>query len=162
MKGRVLNIKKTTLLRLSFILNLILYLSLTAVSFVFLGESNNYFFLFCFLVGIHLIIKGMLFRLDSSCYFGNILLFIGVTYFYSLWMNILVVYPVFILCAFAFASLVCVCFFSQPVHLYLAVFCLFVSVVLLLYLFKIISLPLFLAILVGSVLLLLVRILTLK
>lgn len=162
MRGRLLNIKKTTLLRLSFILNLILYVIVTALCYKNFEEENLYFFLFCIFVGIHLLLKSMLFRLDSSCYFGNLLLGIGAFYLYCWWLDILFIYTVFIMLVFAFSSFTNYCYFSQPLHLYLSFSCLFVAIGLGLYHIKLISLLFFLAIVVGSMLLLVVRFLTMK
>ena len=162
MRGRILNMKKTTILRLSFIINSLLFVVLTTISIIFLGKNDNYFFLFCFFVGLHLIVKSMMFKLDSSCYFGSLLFFLAVFYFYSQYLNILYIYPVFVVLCFGNSSLLAFYYFSQPLHGILAFSLFFVAIGLLIYQIKFISLIVFLAIVAVVVLLLVIRFLTIK
>ena len=162
MRGRVLNIKKTTLLMLSFILQTLLFLCLSTITIFVWKQENLYLFVFMLCVGIHLIFKSLLFRLDSACYFGIVLFCLGIFYFYCFYLKILPFYVVFVLISLAIASLVCGMFFSQPLHYTFVVFCIFLVIGVLLFLIKNISLIVFLAIVVVSVLLLVVRILSFK
>ena len=162
MKGRFLGIKKTTILRLSFIVNLLFFAIVTLLDYLYIKNNNHFFYIFCFFVAMHLINKSILFKFDSSCYFGNILLFISFFFFYCNYLGILFLYPFFILLSFAVASFVTDCAFDEPFHFFLSLSILFASFALLLYLFKFISLAIFLAITGAVVLLLVIRFFTMK
>ena len=162
MKGRVLNIKKTTILRLSFILSIILFVSASVLGGVFLEDKNTWFFFFCFFVGCHLLIKSALFHLDSSCLFGHVLFYIGIFYFYCIWFDIIKFLPVFILLSFAVGCFFTHCIFDRPFQLFLSFSIFFVDIGLLLLIINLISFWIFLAIIVFSVLLLVVRFFTIK
>ena len=162
MRGRILNIKKTTILRLSFIINAVLFVILSSLSVIFLDNNDIYFFLFCFLVGVHLLVKSMLFKLDSSCYFGNLLFFLAAFYFYCQHIGIDYIYPFFVLLAFCISSFTIASFFDQPLHYFLAISLLFAAIGLLFYQIKLISLIVFLAIVAACVLLLVIRFFTMK
>ena len=162
MKGRVLNIKKTTILRLSFVLNTLLVCILSTLSFALKMENDDYFFIFCLLSGLHFIIKSALFRLDSSCYFGSLLFFVGAFYFYCHAFSIDYLYIVFVLLAFSISSMVTHCFFDRKIHLTMAISLFFASIFTFLFKTNLISLALFLAIIGVDVLLLIIRIFTVK
>lgn len=161
MKGRIFSIKKSTWLMISLILNIVIFLTLSIFSIVIDADYDNIFFLFCLGTGIHQIVKGVLFKFDSSCYLGISLLLVGFFYFFSKMIGILWLYPVFILLSFSFSSFSIGYFFKQPYHFFLSISLFFVCLGLLLFLFKIISVWFFVAILVCCVLLLIVRFLTL-
>ena len=158
MRSRFLSIKKSNWLIISAVLNLVIFLSLSIVCFVVLKLYNAWFFLFCINVGCHLILKGLLFKFDSSFYFGTVLLLVGALYFYSLGLDILHLYPVFILLSFSFASFITFLIFRQPFQLFLSLSLIFVTLGLLLFLLNLISVWIFLAITSASVLLFILKI----
>lgn len=160
MRGRLFSIKKTTWLKLSFILNLILFIVTTTVTLLFTRQYDLWFFIFCIFIGVHLIIRGALFKFDSSCYFGYLLLFVGAFYIYCLHLNILSFYSVFVIIAFALASLFTAHFYRQTFHYFLSFSLLFLSIGLILYLINLISLWIFLAIIGVVVISLVCRLLT--
>ncbi len=162
MRSRIFSIKKSSLLMFSAVINGALFIGGSLVSALVFNLYNAWFFIFCLSVGLHLIIKSLLFKYDSSCYFGIILFLIGNFYFYCLLFDILFLFPVFILLAFAGASVVTFYFFKQPYHLFLALSLFFVIIALLFFLLNKISIWIFLAIVGLSVLLLIVRYFTLK
>ena len=162
MKARVFTIKKSTLLNLSLAINFLLFVVASVLFCLFLENYNLWFFLFCVFVGLHLINKSVLFKFDSSCYFGVLLFLIGFLYFVALYFNIFNFYPVFVLSAFSFASLFTYAFFKQPFHLFLALSLFFATIGLLLFLLKFISVWIFVAIIAVSVILLIVRYFTLN
>lgn len=162
MKGRILGIKKTTILRLSFVLSIGLFLLLSTFSFTMSGFNDDYFFYFCLLAGIHQIVKAGLFHLDSACLFGGQLFFVGTFFFYCRWIEILFVFPTFILLAFSVSFFLCHCCFRRENQLFLAIFFLLASIFTFIFQMKLISLAIFLALVGISVLLLVVRFLTLK
>ena len=158
----MLNIKKTTILRSSFIFNMLLVLAFATLSFVFKGANDDYFFIFLTLLGLHLIIKSALFALDSTCYFGNTLFFIGSFYFYCQFVGLMRYYIAFVLLAFTTASFVTHCFFDRPFHFSLAISLFFVTIFTFMFMIKLISLDFFLAIIGVVVLLLVIRFFTMK
>lgn len=162
MNGRLCKIKKTTLLKLSFIINMFLFIISCVLSFFVFELPDLWFFNFCLFLGIHLIIKGGLFYLDSACYFGFILFFCGLFYIQNLILNILYVYPAFVILSFSISSLFTFCLFKEIYHFFLALSLLFVSIATLVYIIKLISVWIFLAIIGVVVLLLIGRYLLIK
>lgn len=162
MKARVLTIKKSTWLGLSLAVNIFLFATVSVLFCLLLKEYNLWFFAFCFFIGLLLINKSLLFKFDSSCYFGVLLFLIGILYFLAWWFNIINFYPVFVLTAFSFASFCTYLFFAQSFHLFLALSLIFVSIGLLLFLINLISIWIFLAIIGASVILLIIRYFTLN
>lgn len=162
MRGRIFRIKKTTILRLSFILNTLLFFASSILSFMFLKDYDLWFFNFCINMGVHLMVRSFLFRLDSSCYFGFLLFFIGIFYWHSFLFNIMAFYSVFIVLAFSMASFFTSHYFNQPFHSFLSISLILVAVDLLVFLIKLISIWFFLAIMLLIVILLICRYLTLK
>ena len=160
MRGRLLSIKKTTLLRLSFIISIILFITATTLTTILTREYDLWFFIFCITIGLHLIIRSILFKFDSSCYFGCLLFFVGVLYVYCLCLNILSHYLVFVIIAFSLASLLTAYFFKQPFHYFLAYSLFFLTIGLSLYLINFISLWIFLAIIGVVVISLICRFMT--
>ena len=154
MQGRLFSIKKTTILRLSFIINFILYFSSLVFSFTILKVDNLWFFSFCVFMGLELLIKSALFKHDSSCYFGISLFFIGFFYFYCYFLQILNIYIVFLLISFSFASFSTYSLFRQPFQLYGSLSLFFASISTFIYIINVISFSIFLALLGMNVLLL--------
>lgn len=154
MKGKILSVKKTTILKLSFLINSSLFLISLALSFTVLSIHNLWFFSFLIAVGGHLIVRSILFHLDSSCYLGSLLLSIGVLYFYSYFLDITNFYSVFILLSFVIASLCSGFIFKQNYHFGISFSLFFLAIFCFLYLLNLISLLIFLAIVLIDVLLL--------
>lgn len=162
MKARVLTIKKSTWLGLSLAVNMFLFATVSVLFCLFLKNYNLWFFAFCFFIGLHLINKSLLFKFDSSCYFGVLLFLIGLLYFFAFNFNIVNFYSVFIVSAFSFASFCAYIFFRQSFQLILALSLFFVTIGLLLFLINLISVWIFVAIIGVSVILLIVRYFTLN
>ena len=154
MRGRFLSIKKTTILRLSFILSMIIYATLTIFTMTTKSIENAWFYYFCILIGLFLITKSCLFRLDSSCYFGCILLFIGSFYFLAISYSIEYLFSVYVLLAFSLSSFSTYIFFNQPFQFYISLSLFFASVLTFIFILGIISLGFFLALIALVVLLL--------
>ncbi len=162
MKGRFLSIKKSTWLLISAIFNFIVFVTAATLSFTIYKQYDMWFFILCLCIGQHLIFKSFLFRFDSCLYYGTVLFLVGVLYPFAIYLQILRFYPVFILLAFAAASLFTFYFYNQPYHLILALSLFFVIIGLILFLINIISIWIFLAIIGASVVLLIIRFFTLK
>ena len=118
MRGRILSIKKTTILKLSFVINILLFQVSSVLSFVLVKNYDLWFFAFCIFIGLHLIIKSCLFKFDSSCYFGTMLLTVGLFYVYCSMLSIINFYPVFITLSMSLASFFTAFFYKQNFHLY--------------------------------------------
>ena len=157
MKGRVLNVKKTTILKVSFLINLLLFVGLSVLSVVVYAENDNYFYLFCLLYGFHLVLKSALFRLDSACYMGSILFFVGGFYFYCQCWGLMAFWGMFVVLSFGIGSFLTHCFFDRPLQLVFAISLFFVSISLFLLMINLISLSVFLAICFINVLLLTIK-----
>lgn len=152
MEGRVFKIKKTTILSVSFYLAFVLFLLFTLLSIFLFKNYYLWFFFFSLFVGGHLLIKSGLFRLDSSCYFGSVLFWIGV---FGIIVNSLGLYlmqSVYYILAFSFASFTTFCFFRQRFHLLLSLILIIIDIAWFCYKIKLIALPIFIAILVTCVL----------
>lgn len=162
MKARVLLIKKSSLLYLSLAVNILLFIIFSLSFCLTLENYNLWFFFFCLFVGAHLINKSLLFKFDSSCFFGAALLLIGLLYFVAYYFQIINFYSVFLLVSFSFASFSTYIFFQQNFQLALSLSLFFVSIGLLLYKIKLISFLIFLAIIGLSMILLIVRYFTLN
>lgn len=154
MRGRILTIKKTTILRLSFVFNFLMFLVMSVLSLVVIKNYDLWFFMFCIFIGLHLLIRSVLFKFDSSCYFGTLLLSIGLLYIYCLGFNITNFYANFIVLSFALASFITAFFFKQTFHYILSFSLIFVALDLLFYTINFISIWIFLAIITVIVLLL--------
>lgn len=154
MQGRIFSIKKTTILRLSFIINLMLYALSAILSLTIFKIYNLWYFSFSSFVGTQLIIKSALFRHDSSCFFGIILFLIGFFYFYCFYFDILKFFIVFLLLSFAISSFLTYYFFKQPFQLGVSLSLFFASLFTFIFISNIISLPIFLALMGCDVLLL--------
>lgn len=147
MRGRIFKIKKTTLLKLSFCINLLFYIIFTILSFICINIPNLWFFGFCFFIGVYLIIRSILFALDSSCYFGILLLCIGLFNYYSSLFDIINFGVVFVVLSFSIASLFTYYFFNQTFHLFLSISIYFVALDVFVFILNLISIWIFLAIL---------------
>ena len=156
MKGRIFGIKKTTVLKLSFVVTSTIFLLCSALSERLLSIPNLWFYSFLIATGIYLIIKSALFRLDSACFFGSLLLIMGVSYLYCYFLKILNFYSVFVLLSFSLASLFSGYFFKQNFQYLLSFSLFFIAIFCFLFLLNIISLWIFLAIIGLCVLLLVV------
>lgn len=162
MKSRVLSVKKSTWLSLSLVVNIFLFVTASVLFCLFLKDYNLWFFIFCLFIGLHLINKSLLFKFDSSCYFGVLLFLIGFLYFIAWWFDILNFYSVFVLISFSFASFCTYSFFHQSFQLFLALSLFFVTIGLFLFVINLISIWIFVAILALSVILLVIRYFTLN
>ena len=160
MRGRTLGIKKSIWLILSLVINAIIFATLSTFALMN-GKYNDIFYIFCLSTGIHLFFKSLLFKFDSSCYFGLTLFMIGTTYFLSQYLQVYYLYPAFITISFAFSSLVTGIVYKQPFQIFLAISLFFASLGLLLFLLKFISAWIFVAFAIVGVLLLVIRFFTL-
>ena len=159
MRGRVLGIKKSIWLILSLVINAIIFATLSAFALMN-GKYNDIFYIFCLSTGIHLFFKSLLFKFDSSCYFGLTLFMVGATYFLAQYFQVYYLYPAFIIISFAVSSLITGIVYKQPFQIFLAISLFFVSLGLVLFLLKFISAWIFVAFAIVGVLLLVIRFFT--
>lgn len=156
MRGRILRVKKTTLLIISVALCLSAIIGLGVTSWCN-GYKNEWFFIFCAFVGVHFLFRAYLMRVDSNFYLGIVMFLVGVSYFYCEMAGVLKIYPSFILLAFAFASFFTYFAYKQPFQFIIFLSLIFATFGLAFYLLNLLSLYIFLAFLLLSVLLLVCR-----
>ena len=120
MQGRILGVKKSTILQSCFWVNCALWLFFTLFSIFFWKNYYLWFFIFCFFTGLQQLAKSVLFKLDSACYFGFLLSLTGgigfVCYFVSLQYKFF-----YFLAAISLASVFTCLFTKQTLHLFFAV-----------------------------------------
>lgn len=121
MRGRILGIKKTTILAISFVLAFVFIIAATFLSTLLYRNYIIWFFFFCLFSGVHLLIKASLFRIDSSCYFGFLLFFVGLTGVLVQILGLFALQSVYFILAFALSSFATFCFFGQKFQLWIAI-----------------------------------------
>ncbi len=145
MRGRVFGIKKSTIMRASFLICLALCIFLVLFSIFYWKNYFLWFFIFCFFAGLQTIVKSMLFRLDSACYLGFLLIFLGVAGFCSYWFGLSYKY-FFLMSAAGLASECTFIFTKQKFHFFGGILLAVSAGVSYLYCLKIINLAIFLTI----------------
>ncbi len=152
MRSRIFKIKKSTILQASFALAFILF-CFTSIYFIFFSKFKDFWF-FAFLIeaGFCVLLRGAFLRIDSSYYFGALMLSIGALYFYCFFMNIFYVFPAFILMGFALASLFSYAFFHNRLHAKSFVFFIFCALFTFFFQINVLPLAFFVAIICFSVL----------
>ena len=128
MKGRLFGIKKTYLLRASVIFSIIYFFISTTLFFINFQIFDLWFYNFCISLSIFELTKGFLFKLDSSCYFGFLLLFLGLSG-YIYWLTNTIEFSLFyILLSFIFASIITYLKTGQKFHLIFSFSIIFVTI----------------------------------
>lgn len=152
MRGRIFGIKKTTILAISFYLAIVLIITATLLTTLLYKNYFVWFFFFCLFAGGHLLVKALLFRIDSSCYFGFLLFFVGLVGVLVQFLGLFELQSVYFILAFALASFATYCFFRQRFQLSIAL--ILFSIALAWFFYKINLLPfwIFIAILCAGVL----------
>ncbi len=149
MRGRVLGIKKTNILRCSFFIVWLLIITETVLSIVLLKNNYLWFYGFCLLLGLHLLIKASLFRLDSSCYFGFLLFFIGLSGIFWNFLPISNYIGSMLIFSFFLASFMTFLFYRQRFQLFIAFILFFAGACQLLFEIKLI--PFWISLAIGGV-----------
>lgn len=119
-KNTLAGIKKINILRTSVILNLFLFAGSVFLAIYLFKIPKLWFFFFCIYVGNYLLTKSYLYKMDSMCYLGFLLVILGSLYlsnsFFAFADN-----PILIMGSFAIASLLTFCIFKQKFHLIIAI-----------------------------------------
>ena len=157
MRGRILGIKKTTWLALSFWSAILFTITATLLSTLLFKNYYIWFYFFCLFSGHHMLIKAILFRVDSSCYFGFLLFFIGLAGILTEIFNYFELQSVFFVLAFSFASFFTFCFFGQRFQFWIALLITFIDLAWFFYKINILPFWFFIAILGACVLLFIVK-----
>lgn len=141
--GRLSGVKKTYILKGSAIICFLSALLFIFLSFYFNKTENEWFYFFCIFSGLHELIKGVLFNMDSSSYLGSSLLFTGILILLSIYLKTNFRETLYFF-SMAISSLYIFWKFSESFHVFLSgIFCL-EGVFLLLFLSKMINLTKFL------------------
>lgn len=158
MEGRVFKIKKSILLIVSAFLFFSAFITLTLISIFVWKIADLWFYSFCLCLGIYELIKSNFFRLDSSLYIGTLLVFIG-AFGYVFWFTKTISFaPLYILSAFASASIITFFKTGQKFHLIFAYSIIFVAIFVFLLLKSLISLHIFIAFVVPFLILLILEV----
>ncbi len=157
MNGRVLGVKKSIILRTSALLFSWAFFVFIFISIFVLKNPALWFFGFCLFLGVFEIVKSLLFRLDSSLYFGSLLTNIGIVGFVFFYTNTTFYAGYYVCLAFIVASVVTCIVCRQPLHLVLAFSIFFVGIYSLLLTKNFISTPIFIAFVVPFLLLLILE-----
>ena len=156
MRGRILGVKKTTIMSFGFYLTFLLIITSTLLSILLLKNYYLWFFFLCFFCGGYLLLKAFFFRVDSSCYFGFLLFFVGVSGILDNFLHIGFVSALYIF-SFAIASFLTFCFFKEYFQLYLGLSLFIIGLAWFFYKIYLLPLWIFLAILTICVLLFVIR-----
>ena len=156
MNGRFLKIKKSLLLKIMMFFLLACFVVATTLEMVFWKIFDLWFFNFCLAVGIFQLIKSLFFKLDSALYLGFLLTFVGIAgYVFILTKNFSTA-PFYISGAFVLASVLTFWKTGQRFHLVLAYSISFVTIFTFLLQKNLITVPIFIAIIVSFLVLLVV------
>ncbi len=128
MRGRILNIKKSSILRCSFLLTWLLIIGEILLSTLLLKNNYLWFYGLCLFLGLHLLLKSTLFHLDSCCYFGFLLFFIGISGILANFTPLGHIFLTLITFAFGLASILTYLFFDQQFHFFIAIILFFVAI----------------------------------
>lgn len=153
MQGRIFGIKKSYILIGLLVLLSSIFLATTLLTILVFNLYYLWFFIFCLCCGLYQFAKGILFKFDSCFYFGVLLLFVGGIGFYVTFSGENYFQSVYYILAFASASYFTFVFFNQKFQLYIAILLYFATLFWFLAKIKIISIPIFLALILTSVLL---------
>ena len=156
MEGRIFGIKKSYILTAFFAISVALFVSLSLLSIFVYKLDFMWFFIFCLCTGGYQLLKGVLFKFDSAFFFGVLLLFIGGSGVYAFFMKQSYFQSVYYILSFSSASYFTYAFFDQKFHLYLSILLYFATILWFLTKIKIISVLIFVAILLSSVLIFIV------
>lgn len=158
MIGRLFRIKKSIILRWLAVLFSLIFATLVYLSISVFQKPELWFFSFCLCLGLFEIAKSFMFNLDSAFYFGILMTFLGIAGYVFIFTDTAYYVSVFILSAISLASLFTYSVTNQKFHLIIAFSLFFVDIYTFLYLKNLITLPIFIAFIVGFLLLLIVAI----
>ena len=116
MEGRIFGVKKINILRASCIVNFSFFVTSIFLSIFVLKVPKYWFDFFMIFVGMYLLTKSYLYKMDSNCYLGFLLLFLGALLFTNTYFNLDYVFIAIVL-SFAVASILTYLFFKQKFHL---------------------------------------------
>lgn len=158
-RGRLGNIKKSIILRISIVILFLLFLVSVLLNIFIIDIPTFWFYLFCLSIGIFQTLKSRLYKLDSSFYLGILLLLIGTSGMVYIFTSTITFAHIYILSDFVLASILTFFICGQRFHLIIAYSLFFVLIFVCLYTFSLISLLNLIAILVSFLVLLIIAIL---
>lgn len=116
MQSRIFGIKKINVLRFVTIINLLLFIVSIFFSIYVLFIPKLWFDFYCVFVGTYLLTKAFLYKSDSNCYFGFLLLFLGAFLFLNTYFNLDYLFIAIVL-SFCLASVMTYLFTHQIFHI---------------------------------------------
>lgn len=118
MRGRIGNIKKSHILNAILTSFSLVYLVFIILNIVMFSEYKTiWFYAFCVLAGLYEIVKSRFFKLDSAFYFGSVIFLVGISGFLYTLTPTIQFLSVYLLSAFALASLLTFIVCGQKFHL---------------------------------------------
>jgi len=158
MKSTFLGIKKSILLSAIAIVMLFSFVTLCTLSFTTFPKADLWFFSFMLCLGVYELSKGFLFKIDSSFYFGLLLVLFGIVGFLAIFLHMETYFPLLFGLSATIASLATYLKFKQDFHLVLAFSLIFVCLYGYLFIKKLISLNIFIAFVTSFLLLLILSV----
>lgn len=145
MTGRILGIKKSFILRTLSILMLFAFITSTYFTTKIYQIYDLWFYNFCLALGIVQLVKSILFKIDSSFYFGTLLILVGISG-YIFWLTQTIDYAIFyISVSFMISSIALAIYYKQRFHIIIAFSIFFVEIYGILLKKSLITLPIFVA-----------------
>lgn len=126
--------KKNRILLSFAIFLIILFISSLFVTINTVNLREYWFSISCVLIGFYSFLYCVMYKLDSSLYYGTFTICLGILSFIQLYMSYTIAkyYPMYLLC-FAFASLAVFALFRQKIHFKLFAFFVFECILLIVY-----------------------------
>ena len=150
MRGRIVGVKKTKILKFVLITHLLLFLTAILINILIIPNYPAFwYFAFSFLVGTYEVLKSRLFKLDSGFYLGSFLIFIGISGFVFTFTKTDSYWCLYLLADFFIASFLTFLVCGQYFHLIFDFSLLFIIIFTSFYTFSLITLPIFIAFLVA-------------
>ena len=149
MRGRILGVKKTYILRFLIVALFLLFTIFVFLNIFVIPYRTLWFYAFSFLLGIYEVSKSRLFKLDSGFYLGSLLIFIGISGFVFTLTKTDSYWCLYLLADFFIASFLTFLVCGQYFHLIFDFSLLFIIIFTSFYTFSLITLPIFIAFLVA-------------
>ena len=116
MNSRIFGIKKINILITSVVFNALLFIGSIFLSIYYFHLPDLWFNFFCIFVGNYLITKAFLYKMDSNCYLGFLLLFLGSFLLINVMFFEIYTFNAIVL-SFSLASIFTYIFYRQIFHL---------------------------------------------
>ena len=126
--------KKNKILLAVALFLIVLFISSLFVTINNVNLREYWFSISCVLIGLYSLLYCAMYKLDSSLYYGTLIIWLGILSFMQLYLSYTLAYyyPTYML-SFAFASLAVFALFRQKIHFKLFAFFVFECILLIVY-----------------------------